>query len=162
MTHKGWTCAPKTQRNHTVVSGSWPASLTNTPMVPSEPLVWVGAAQHEAWRRDPLPVAVYEPGSLARTEALAALAAHKRAYRVVCNSSSLAGQLAAVHSGLAVAVLTRCSAPPDLLVLQDKHGLPALGSMEVAVLRSKASQRSRAVDAMHQQMLQTLLHKGPQ
>ena len=127
-----------------------------------EPLVWVGAAQYEAWRRDPLPVAVYEPGSLARTEALAALAAQKRAYRVVYNSSSLAGQLAAVHSGLAVAVLTRCSAPPDLLVLQDKHGLPALGSMEVAVMRSKASQRSLAVDAMHQQMLQTLLQKSPQ
>src|SRR5690606_2480635 len=30
-----------------------------------EPLVWVGAAQTEAWRRDPLPIAVYEEGSLA-------------------------------------------------------------------------------------------------
>ena len=121
-----------------------------------EPLVWVGAAAFEAWRRDPLPVAVYEPGSLARSEALAALSAHKRAYRVVYNSSSLAGQLAAVASGLAVAVLTRCSAPADLQILQEKHGLPALNSMEVAVLRSKASRRSAVVDAMYAQMLQTL------
>ena len=126
-----------------------------------EPLVWVGALAHEAWRRDPLPVAVYEPGSLARRQALAALAAQKRAYRVVYNSSSLAGQLAAVASGLAVAVLTRCSVPPELQILQEKHGLPALNSMEVAVLRSKASLHSPAVDAMHQQIQQTLLQKGP-
>lgn len=121
-----------------------------------EPLVWVAAEPFEAWRRDPLPIAVYESGSLARREALAALDAQRRNYRIVYNSASLAGQLAAVHSGLAVAVLTRCSVPPDLLVLQQKHGLPALGAMEVAVVRSKASKGHEAVDAMHAQMLQTL------
>ena len=121
-----------------------------------EPLVWVGAPQHEAWRREPLPVAVYEPGSLARREALAALAAQRRSYRVVYNSSSLAGQIAAVESGIAVAVLTRCSVPPGLLLLQDKLGLPALGTMEVAVLRSKASAHSAAVDALHDEALRTL------
>jgi DNA-binding transcriptional LysR family regulator len=125
-----------------------------------EPLVWVGATQYEAWRRDPLPVAVYEPGSLARREAVAALAALRRAYRVVYNSSSLAGQLAAVESGLAVAALTRCSVPPALQILNEKHGLPVLSSMEVAVFRSKASQRSAAVDAMHEQMVRTLLQKA--
>lgn len=122
-----------------------------------EPLVWVGAAPFEAWRRDPLPIAVYEAGSLARREALAALASVKRAHRIVYNSSSLAGQLAAVHSGLAVAVLTRCSAPRTLLTLsEDRHGLPPLGAMEVAVLRSQASRGDAAVDAMHAQVVQTL------
>ena len=93
---------------------------------------------------------------MARREALAALDLQRRNYRVVYNSASLAGQLAAVHGGLAVAVLTRCSVPPDLLALQQKHGLPTLGSMEVAVVRSKASKGHGAVDAMHAQMLQTL------
>lgn len=125
-----------------------------------EPLVWVGAAQHEAWRREPLPVAVYEAGSLARRDALAALAAHKRAWRIVYNSSSLAGQLAAVDSGIAVAVLTRCSVPAHLQVLGERHGLPPLPSMEVAVLRSKASKGARAVDALEQQVLQTLRAAG--
>ncbi|MDP9902825.1 LysR family transcriptional regulator [Variovorax ginsengisoli] len=59
-----------------------------------EPLVWVGAPQHEAWKRDPLPIAAYEFGSLVRREALAALASQGREYRVVYNSASLAGQLA--------------------------------------------------------------------
>jgi DNA-binding transcriptional LysR family regulator len=121
-----------------------------------EPLVWVGAPAFEAWRREPLPVAVYEEGSLARTQALTALAAQHRTWRIVYNSSSLAGQIAAVESGLAVAVLTRCSVPASLLVLGERHGLPALGAMEVAVLRSKASRGWPAADALEQLMVSTL------
>lgn len=125
-----------------------------------EPLVWVGAAQFEAWRRDPLPIAVYESASLARIATLKALAARRRAYRIVYHSSSLAGQLAAVESGLAVAVLTRCSVPPNLQMLQNlpaEFDLPALDSMDVSVLRSKVSLRSPAVDAMYEQMVRTLV-----
>ena len=124
-----------------------------------EPLVWVGAAQFEAWRRDPLPIAVYESASLARIATMKALAARRRAYRIVYHSSSLAGQLAAVASGLAVAVLTRCSVPANLQILQNlpaDFDLPALDSMDVSVLRSRESQRSPAVDAMYEQMVRTL------
>ncbi|UCV00861.1 LysR family transcriptional regulator [Acidovorax radicis] len=124
-----------------------------------EPLVWVGAAQYEAWRRDPLPIAVYESTSMARQATLSALAARRRAYRIVYHSSSLAGQLAAVESGLAVAVLTRCSVPPNLQILQNlpaEFDLPPLDAMHVAVLRSKVSQRSAAVDAMYEQVVRTL------
>lgn len=124
-----------------------------------EPLVWVGAPQHEVWRKNPLPIAVYEAASLARTAALSSLAAQRRAHRVVYHSSSLAGQLAAVESGLAVAVFTRCSVPPHLQVLQNLPAgfeLPPLVSMEVSALRSKASQGSAAVDAMYGQLIATL------
>jgi DNA-binding transcriptional LysR family regulator len=124
-----------------------------------EPLVWVGAAQFEVWRKDPLPIAVYESVSLARIEALAALRAKKRAYRVVYHSSSLAGQVAAVESGLAVAVLTRCSVPASLQTLQNlpkEYDLPTLGAMDVAVFRSKVSRHSPAVDAMYDQFVNTL------
>ncbi len=124
-----------------------------------EPLVWVGAPQFEVWRRDPLPIAVYESASMARQATLSALAARRRAYRIVYHSSSLAGQLAAVESGLAVAVLTRCSVPPHLQVLQNlpaEFDLPPLDAMHVAVLRSKVSQRSPAVDAMYEQIVRTL------
>lgn len=124
-----------------------------------EPLVWVGAPQFEVWRKNPLPIAVYESGSLARAEAMAALAARRRNYRVVYHSSSLAGQVAAVESGLAVAVLTRCSVPATLQLLQNlpkEFELPALRSMDVAIFRSKVSQRSRAVDAMYDQFVNTL------
>jgi DNA-binding transcriptional LysR family regulator len=73
-----------------------------------ETMVWVGDSQHAAWLRDPLPIALYELGSRARS-AVDAVEARQRAWRVVYSSPSVAGQLAAVHSGMAVAVLTACS-----------------------------------------------------
>lgn len=125
-----------------------------------EPLVWVGAAAFELWRRDPLPIAVYEDTSLARRGAIECLAQQGRRYRVVYNSSSLAGQMAAVESGLAVAALTRCSAPEHLQVLDGRHGLGPLPPMEVAVLRSDASRGSPAVDSLHTLLVQTLRAAG--
>lgn len=121
-----------------------------------EPMVWVGSEHFELWRRDPLPIAVYEEASLARRGALHALAQQGRQHRVVYNSSSLAGQIAAVESGLAVAALTQCSAPPHLQVLGSKHGLGPLAPMEVAVYRSKESRRSKAVYGLYKLLVNTL------
>lgn len=125
-----------------------------------EPMVWVGSAQFELWRRDPLPIAVYEDTSLARRSAINALALQGRRYKVVYNSSSLAGQIAAVESGLAVAVLTQCSAPAHLQILGSEQGLGPLEPMEVAVYRSRASQGSRAVDSLHSLLVRTLRQSG--
>ncbi len=121
-----------------------------------EPMVWVGAAQFQVWRRDPLPIAVYEHTSLAKRSAINSLALQGRRYKVVYNSSSLAGQIAAVESGLAVAVLTQCSAPDHLQILGAEHGLGPLEPMEVAVYRSKASQGSKAVDSLQNLLIKTL------
>ncbi|MBL1417309.1 MAG: LysR family transcriptional regulator [Moritella sp.] len=121
-----------------------------------EPMVWVGASQFETWRRDPLPIAVYESTSLAKKSAINSLALQGRRYKVVYNSSSLAGQIAAVESGLAIAVLTQCSVPPHLDILGKEHGLGPLEPMEVAVYRSKNSQGSKAVDYLHDLLIKTL------
>lgn len=114
-----------------------------------EPLVWVRSPQFELWRRDPLPVAVYEDASLARRSALNTLAKQGRHYKLVYNSCSLAGQLAAVESGLAVAVLTQCSVPAHLQVLGSEEGLGPLEPMQVAVYRSTASRHSLGAEALH-------------
>jgi DNA-binding transcriptional LysR family regulator len=121
-----------------------------------EPMVWVGSAQFDIWRRDPLPIAVYEAASLGRRSAINSLALQGRPYKVVYNSSSLAGQIAAVESGLAVAALTQCSAPPQLRVLGPDEGLGPMEPMEVALYRSQASRGSKAVDSLHRMLLQTL------
>lgn len=125
-----------------------------------EPLVWVGSPQFQVWRRDPLPIAVYEDASLAKRNAIQSLALQGRRYKVVYNSSSLVGQIAAVESGLAVAVLTQCSVPLGLQVLGSEHGLGPLEPMEVAVLRSRASHKSKAVDGLHQLLVKTLRQSG--
>ncbi|WP_421684515.1 LysR family transcriptional regulator [Stutzerimonas urumqiensis] len=126
-----------------------------------EPLVWVGAPQFQLWRRDPLPIAVYESASLAKRNAIKSLALQGRRYRVVYNSSSLAGQIAAVESGLAVAVLTQCSAPTHLQILGSEQGLGPLEPMEVAVYRSRASQDSKAVDGLYELLIRTLRLAAP-
>lgn len=121
-----------------------------------EPVVWVGSPQFEVWRRDPLPIAVYESASLAKRSAIKSLALQGRQYRIVYNSSSLAGQIAAVESGLAVAVLTQCSAPAHLEILGGDHGLGPLDPMEVSVFRSQASGDSEAVDKLYKLLIKTL------
>lgn len=121
-----------------------------------EPMVWVGSAQFEVWRRDPLPIAVYESTSLAKRSAINALALQGRRYKVVYNSSSLAGQIAAVESGLAVAVLTQCSVPSHLKILGREQLLGPLEPMEVSVYRSRASKNSVAVDSLCDLLLRTL------
>jgi DNA-binding transcriptional LysR family regulator len=126
-----------------------------------EPMAWVGSAQFDVWRRTPLPIAVYEPASLGRRSALQALALQGRPYRIVYNSSNLAGQIAAVESGLAVAVLTQCSVPAHLQRLGAEHGLGPLAPMEVAVYRSAASKGNRAVDSLQRMLLQTLRQPSP-
>lgn len=125
-----------------------------------EPMVWVGSPQFDVWTRNPLPIAVYEAESLGRRSAINALALQGRPYKVVYNSSNLAGQIAAVESGLAVAVLTQCSTPPHLQVLGAEHGLGPLEPMQVAVYRSQASRGNKAVDSLQQMLVQTLRQAG--
>ena len=74
---------------------------------------------------------------------------------MVYNSSNLAGHIAAVESGLAVAVLSQCSVPPLLELLGSEHGLGPLEPMQVSVYRSRASQGSKAVDSVHRLLINT-------
>ncbi|WP_161866114.1 LysR family transcriptional regulator [Pseudomonas yangonensis] len=123
-----------------------------------EELVWVATQKHQAWTREPLPIAVHELGSRIRKEVLVAISSHNRAYRIVYQSPNVAGQLAVAESGMAVAVLTRSSLPRSLKVLDETHGLPKLPALEVALVRSQKSEGSQAVDAMYEQFIHALKH----
>lgn len=118
-----------------------------------EDLIWVGSEPHAAWTRSPLPIAVHGLSSQLRSTVLSALEAQRREYRVVYNSPNVTGQLAMAESGLAVAVVTRCSQPSGLKALDSRHGLPDLPTVEVVLLRSERSKRSKAVTAMHDHIL---------
>lgn len=96
-----------------------------------------------------MPIAVYESASLARRYAVNSLAQQGRQFKVVYNSSSLAGQVAAVEGGLAIAAITQCTVQPSLQVLGSEHGLGSIEPMEVSILRSRASRGSKAVNSLH-------------
>lgn len=113
-----------------------------------EPLIWAGAERYRMWTLDPLPIAVHRWDRHLLATVLAAVAAQGRGYRIVYNSPNVSGQLAAAESGLAVAVITRCSLPAGLKALDASHGLPELPEVEVALVRSTHTRRSPAVDAL--------------
>lgn len=79
-----------------------------------------------------------------------------REFKVVYNSSSLAGQLAAVEGGLAIAAITQCTVQASLQVLGSEHGMGRIEPMEVSILRSRASRGSEAVDSLHAFIISSL------
>ncbi|GLS94734.1 hypothetical protein GCM10007918_20260 [Piscinibacter gummiphilus] len=65
-----------------------------------------------------------------------------------------------MESGLAVAALTQCSAPAQVEVLGEAHGLGPMAPMQVAVYRSQASRSSKAVDSLDRMLVSTLRLAG--
>ncbi|MEQ8397473.1 LysR substrate-binding domain-containing protein [Thalassobaculum sp.] len=112
-----------------------------------EPMVWVASPDAELTNRSPLPVALYEPHSPARVRAVQALERGGIVYRAAHSSPSLLGLLAMVEAGLAVAALARCSVPPGVAILDQRHGMPPIENLEVVLVRSAASHRP-ACDAL--------------
>ncbi len=100
-----------------------------------EPLVWIGFVPEGGFRDAPLPVAMYEFGSEARRKILDSLENLEQGYRIMYNSPYIAGQIAVARSGLALAVLTRCSVPEGMKLVNDKK-LPELPVLDVAVVKS--------------------------
>jgi len=101
-----------------------------------ERFVWVASPNHVAWRTDPLPIALFEPGCVARSSVLQALGDADRAYRCAYSSASLLGLVAVVQAGLAVAGLVLLSVPPTLRVIGEAEGLPPLPDLEIGILRN--------------------------
>lgn len=122
----------------------------------TEPLVWAGMEQYEVWKKNPVPIAIHELGSRYRTHVLDSFTNMKRRYRVVYGSPNIAGQLAVVSSGLAVAAITKCSVPSSMKILDTRHGLPQLPELEVALVKSKDSERSSSVQALYNTIVELL------
>jgi DNA-binding transcriptional LysR family regulator len=120
------------------------AIVTRLPEQPLEVIrlerfVWVASPNHVAWKTDPLPVALFEPGCAARMNVLQALGDVDRSYRCTYSSASLLGLIAVVQAGLAVAGLALRSVPPSLRIVGGNEGLPVLPDLEIGILRNPLS-----------------------
>ncbi|MGS5087279.1 LysR substrate-binding domain-containing protein [Hydrogenophaga sp. A37] len=121
-----------------------------------EAYVWVGLASSPVWQRDPLPLAVFEPGSMARKMPEQALRRAGRRYRIAYQSPSTVGLLAVVQSGLAVAAVKRSSCPPELVQLDARHGLPPLTRLQVAAVIASSARKDAAAQALHDHVVDEL------
>jgi DNA-binding transcriptional LysR family regulator len=121
-----------------------------------ESYVWVGLPGSGVWQRDPLPLAIFEPGCMARKMPEQALKKAQRRYRIAYQSPSTVGLLAVVLSGLAIAAVKRSSCPPELMVLDARHGLPALSKLQVVAVISQQGRTDPAARALHAHMIDVL------
>lgn len=107
-----------------------------------ERFIWAARPEQEIWLRDPLPVALFEAGDIARRYAVEALQGADRPYRLVCSSRSLQGLVAVAQAGLAVVGLAESSVPPGLVKLGEAEGMPAVPMFDLSLV-SAAGEPSR-------------------
>lgn len=134
------TCEPSTTLLERIASGLLDLALVtrypqqNFAVLRHERFVWAAKADSEIWLRDPLPVALFEAGDIARRYALEALQGAERSYRVVCSSRSLHGLIAVAQAGLAVVGLVDSCIPPGFMRIGALEGLPPLPMFNLSLV----------------------------
>jgi DNA-binding transcriptional LysR family regulator len=108
-------------------------------------LVWAGAPNGAAHRRDPLPVSLGDENCEFRASVLEALAATGRDWRPVCEVSGMEPLLASLEADLAVGPFLRRSIPDYLTVVEDKR-LPRLPKFLINMYLPPARQNEIAVE----------------
>jgi DNA-binding transcriptional LysR family regulator len=91
-----------------------------------DPLVWVGARDGRAYKRDPLPVSIGDEDCAFRPVVIKALNHAGRDWRPVCEVSNMESLRATVEADLAVVPLLASTVPNLLEVLSFGAGLPPL------------------------------------
>lgn len=121
-----------------------------------EPLIWVGAVDHDITDRTPLPLALSRRGvCIFREQALAALDSAGRPWRIAYTASSLSTIAGAVRAGLAITALTPSMVGNGLEPVDESAGLPDLPNIEIAVHfgQGRPSEPARELHAMMQERL---------
>lgn len=121
----------------------------------AEPLIWVFAQDQPLPANEPLPLAVFPEPCAYRESAIAALGAIDRSWRIVFESSSMAGCLAAARAGFAVSVIAASQRSEGLRAPGREEGLPDLPAVHVYAFTAKDGPISDALieaarDASHQ------------
>lgn len=110
-------------------------------------LVWISSSSHLAHEQDPLPLAVYDSTCIYRDWAMKYLESAGINYRIAYFSPSTTGILAAVRSGLAVAVAGKGTLPSDFRILDGNDGFPELPNIVITLVKAN-NQLSQATEAL--------------
>lgn len=105
-----------------------------------ERFVWAEAAGYDLHEQRPIPLAMFNSGCFCRAWVCNALDAAEIDYRIAYTSPSLAALMALVGAGLAVTAQLRSLIPPQLRILGEAEGLPALPQCSIVLLRNPRSQ----------------------
>ncbi|MGF6770407.1 DNA-binding transcriptional LysR family regulator [Paraburkholderia sp. GAS199] len=113
----------KQRRNSREAVACWP-----------EQLRWIDSAKNPSYRLDPIPLVAFPPRGLYRDDMTNAIESLGRRWRMSFISSSLSGIQAAVADGLGISLLPARAVTSDHVVLTPKSGLPAIETMDIALL----------------------------
>ncbi|MBV2206628.1 MAG: LysR family transcriptional regulator [Pseudomonas sp.] len=105
-----------------------------------ERFVWAEATGNDLHQQRPIPLAMFNSGCFCRAWVCNALDAAEIDYRIAYTSPSLAALMALVGAGLAVTAQLRSLIPPQLRILGEAEGLPALPQCSIVLLRNPRSQ----------------------
>lgn len=101
-----------------------------------EPLVWVACDGFDLKGLETIPLVVSPEPCVYRKRAVQALKSAKQKNRIAYTCGSLAGNLAAVKSGLGISVLPKEMVPRDLHALHSRR-LPDLRDTEIALIPAR-------------------------
>ncbi|MFM0325742.1 LysR family transcriptional regulator [Caballeronia glebae] len=99
-----------------------------------EQLRWIDSAENPSIQLDPIPLVAFPPRGLYRDDMTNAIESIGRRWRLSFISSSLSGIQAAVADGLGISLLPARAVSPNHVVLTTKSGLPAIETMDIALL----------------------------
>lgn len=105
-----------------------------------ERFVWAEARGFSPHEQSPMPLAMFNSDCFCRAWACNALDALGRPYRIAYTSPSLSAILAVVSAGLAVTAQLQSLITPDLRILGEAEGLPALPATSIVLLRRPGSE----------------------
>lgn len=121
-----------------------------------EPIVWVTARGRRFPPEDALPLAMFQPGCVARAKTIEACVKVGREYRVAYSSASIAGLLSPVRAGLAAAAIARCSVPDDLEIVPSSANMPEVEGIDIALMRSGAKEYPEFVRSLAEEIQASL------
>jgi DNA-binding transcriptional LysR family regulator len=100
-----------------------------------EQLRWVTSRHHPIdFRRDPLPLVMFEQGCLYRNRMIHAIEAVGRTWHIAYTSPNLAGIQSAVSVGLGVSILPEVAILADHRVLKPTDGFPLVTNTEIVLV----------------------------
>lgn len=99
-----------------------------------EPVVWAKSRRHVVHERNPVPLAVFEPGCSFRKWAVECLDSVGRPHRIAYSSESFAGLVASVEAGLAVTILPLSCMSADFRELLPDEGFPVLPAVDIGLI----------------------------
>jgi DNA-binding transcriptional LysR family regulator len=121
-------------------------------VVRMEPLIWIASAQKAVEKENPIPLAMFTDQCYLHEAAVKMLEKTGRSCRIAYSSPSMAGLIAAVQSGLAVALVTRTNLPEGARILGPDEGFPVMPPVPLEIHRRTGA----AVEVLAQCFMEVL------